>query len=368
MEQARGVADLIGRIYDATAEPSLWPDVIAEIAHTAGCRSGIFYEHDTATHKSRPLGFFRLNPEMMRDYEAYYGARDPWNTRVMSWPVGVLAPTYMLMPDEEFRRTEFYQDHLRLNGVFYGLGGVVERAEGRMAVFGVQCSYEDGRFSREAMDVVTALMPHLKRAYRIHNALAHTHRDRDTLEEVLRLVTQPVLIVDREARLFFANAAAERILVAGDGIRLNAGCIAASHRDDQTLLMALLDPAPEKAGNNAALRRPRDKRLLVQAVPLRIGGRWDPSARVALLLRTDAATPLPVEQLASAFDLTKAEARLWSGLAAGATLAEIAARQRTSINTLRVQLGRLFAKVGVHRQADLVRRALELGRPDGGPC
>jgi DNA-binding CsgD family transcriptional regulator len=368
MEQARGVEDLIGRIYDAAAEPSLWSHVIADIAQTAGCRSGVFYEHDVATHRSRPLGFYRLNPEMMRDYEAHYGALDPWNTRVMSWPVGVLAPTYMLMPDEEFRRTEFYQDHLRQTGVFYGLGGVVERAGGRMAVFGVQCSYEDGRFSREAMDVVTMLMSHLKRAYRIHNALEHTYRDRDTLEEALQLVAQPVVIVDREARLFFANIAAERILTAADGIRLSCGRVVASHRDDQTLLMSLLDPAPEQAGNNAVLRRPGDKRLLVQAVPLRIGGRWNPSARVALLLRGEAAIPLPVEQLASAFDLTKAEARLWSGLAAGATLAEIAARQRTSINTLRVQLGRLFAKVGVHRQADLVRRALELGRPGGGPC
>ena len=98
---------------------------------------------------------------------------------------------------------------------------------------------------------------------------------------------------------------------------------------------------------------------------MRSGGTWDASGRVALLLESAAPRPLPIEQLAGMFELTQAEARLWSGLAAGATLAQIAAKQRTSVNTLRVQLGRLFAKVGVHRQADLVRRALELGRPGG---
>jgi DNA-binding CsgD family transcriptional regulator len=70
--------------------------------------------------------------------------------------------------------------------------------------------------------------------------------------------------------------------------------------------------------------------------------------------------PPPPEKLAELYDLTPAEARLWANLAAGATLAEIAERHRVSVNTLRVQLGSLFQKVGVHRQADLVRRALEI--------
>ncbi len=49
----------------------------------------------------------------------------------------------------------------------------------------------------------------------------------------------------------------------------------------------------------------------------------------------------------------------------GATLAEISARRQVSVNTLQVQLARLFAEVGVHRQADLVRRAMELRETPG---
>jgi DNA-binding CsgD family transcriptional regulator len=66
------------------------------------------------------------------------------------------------------------------------------------------------------------------------------------------------------------------------------------------------------------------------------------------------------------FGLTAMEARLWADLATGATLADIAVRRRVSVNTLRVQLARLFNKVGVHRQADLVRRAMELRQSPGG--
>ena len=95
MEQARGVEDLIGGIYDAAADPELWSDAIARIVEATGCRTGVFYEHDLATHQSQPLGFHRFNTEFMQEYVAHYGALDPWNSRVMNWPVGVgksLAP------------------------------------------------------------------------------------------------------------------------------------------------------------------------------------------------------------------------------------------------------------------------------------
>lgn len=368
MEQAGGVEDLIGGIYDAAADPELWPAAIARIVEATGCQTGVFYEHDLATHQSQPLGFHRFNTEFMQEYVAHYGALDPWNARVMQWPVGIAAPTYVLMPEDEFRRTEFYQDYLRRTGAFYGLGGLVERADGRIAVFGVQRGYEDGRFPVETVDLVGALMPHLKRAYRMHSAVGRALRDRETLEETLRVVPQAVLIVGRDSRLVFANRAAERMLAEADGIRLVSGRLTAAHRDDQASFAALFNPlgALEGSGAVAALRRPRHRRpLLVQAVPLRSHGRWNAAGRIVLLIDADPPPHPSPDRLAALFGLTSAEARLWADLITGATLAEISGRRQVSVNTLRVQLARLFAKVGVHRQADLVRRAMELREMPG---
>lgn len=369
MEQAREVEDLIGGIYDAAADPELWSDAIGRIVEAVGCRTGVFYEHDLATQQSSPLGFHRFNTDFMKDYVAHYGALDPWNARVKNWPIGFAAPTYMLMPDDEFRRTEFYQDYLRRTEVFYGLGGLVERADGKIAVFGVQRGYANGRFEAESVALVGALMPHLKRAYRMHSAVGRVQRDRETFEETLRVVPQSVLIVDRDARMVFANRAAERMLAAGDGIRLVSGRLMAAHRDDQATFASLFNPlgALEGSGAVAALRRPQNRRpLLVQAVPLRSHGRWDAGGRVVLLIDVDPPAGPSPDRLALLFGLTVAEARLWADLAAGATLAEIGRRRQVSVNTLRVQLARLFHKVGVHRQADLVRRAMELREPPGG--
>jgi DNA-binding CsgD family transcriptional regulator/PAS domain-containing protein len=246
--------------------------------------------------------------------------------------------------------------------VFYGLGGLVERADGRIAVFGVQRGYEDGRFPAESVDLVSALMPHLKRAYRLHSAIGRARHDRATFEETLQVIPQSVLIVDRDGHLVFANRAAERLLAAGDGLRLMSGRLAAAHRDDRAAFAALFNPiGPLEAPAVAALRRPQNRPpLLVQAQPLRLNGRWDPAGRIVLLIDVDPPRPPSPDRLAALFDLTAAEARLWADLATGATLADIALRRRVSVNTLRVQLARVFNKVGVHRQADLVRRAMEL--------
>jgi len=363
-EQAGGVEHLIGGIYDAAVDPKLWPEAISRIAEAAGCRTGVLYEHDTATHRSRTLGFHRFNTEFMRDYVAHYAALDPWTTRALHWPIGVPAPTYVLLPDDEFRRTEFYQDYFRRSGMFYGLGGVVDRMDGRVVLFGAQCAYEDGRFSEEAVALVGAMMPHLKRAYRMNQALAQAEQDRETLGETLHLVPQPVLVAERDGKLVFANQSAARLLAAGDGVRLEGDKITAAHREDRTALAALMKPLANDAPRIIALRRPRNARaLLVQAVPLRSDGRWQASGRVVLLIEAESPPSASIDHLMRVFGLTQAEARLWSGIVAGATLAEIAARQETSVNTLRVQLSRLFAKVGVHRQADLVRLALERRGP-----
>jgi DNA-binding CsgD family transcriptional regulator len=369
MEQARAVEDLIGGIYDAAADPGLWSNAIGQIVEATGCRTGVFYEHDLATHQSQPLGFHEFNTEFMQEYVAHYGALDPWNSRVMNWPVGVAAPTYVLMSEDDFRRTEFYQDYLRRTGAFYGLGGLVERADGRIAVFGVQRGYEDGRFPEESVNLVGALMPHLKRAYRLQSAIGRARCERETFEETLRVIPQSVLIVERDARLVFANLAAERLLGAGDGIKLVSGRLVAAHREDQQTFAALFNPlsAIEGSGAVAALRRPQNRRpLLVQALPLRINGRWDPAGRIVLLIDVDPPRRPSADRLAALFGLTAMEARLWADLATGATLADIAVRRRVSVNTLRVQLARLFNKVGVHRQADLVRRAMELRQTPGG--
>src|SRR5581483_6113003 len=127
MGKSSSVEKLLGLIYQAALEPAMWSTVVAEIAEAAGCRNSVIYEHDLRTRRSTFLGTHSIDPRFAHDYEDRAGGIDPWNERARAWPVAALTPTYALISDADLRRTEFYQDHLRQQNIFYGLGGVVGR-------------------------------------------------------------------------------------------------------------------------------------------------------------------------------------------------------------------------------------------------
>ena len=65
--------------------------------------------------------------------------------------------------------------------------------------------------------------------------------------------------------------------------------------------------------------------------------------------------PIVPEALRTVYGLTPAEARLAIAIANGLSLDEIAALEAAQKGTLRSQLKAIFQKVGLNRQADLVK-------------
>ena len=96
--------------------------------------------------------------------------------------------------------------------------------------------------------------------------------------------------------------------------------------------------------------------ILIVAVFI-VRRRLSPGVKVAALMLV---TPVEIADVPSAtvvqglFDLTPAEAKVARGLASGLTVHDIAGTHGTSATTVRNQVRAVFAKTGMHRQADLV--------------
>jgi DNA-binding CsgD family transcriptional regulator len=60
------------------------------------------------------------------------------------------------------------------------------------------------------------------------------------------------------------------------------------------------------------------------------------------------------------FGLTAAEQRVAAAMLAGLTTAEIADRHGVSLATIRSQVQAIFARMGVRRQADMIRLLAEV--------
>jgi DNA-binding CsgD family transcriptional regulator len=77
---------------------------------------------------------------------------------------------------------------------------------------------------------------------------------------------------------------------------------------------------------------------------------------LVVLKSLDVEGPLSGTLLHDLYGLTPAETRLSIMLLQGATLSEIAEWASVSLNTVRTQLKSIFAKTGIKRQTDLVRK------------
>ena len=367
MVQESALGPIIERIHGAALDPTQWSGAVAAIAEVCGAHSGILYERDQVRHTSTMVGAPGIDPGLIQAYEQHYHALDPWNRFAQNSQVGKVQRTHLLVPDDEFRRSEFYQDHSRRADIFYSMGITVDRTINHMAVFGVQCGYRRGPFSDEAADIVAHLMPHLRQTYLTQRAVRAVTQMCATLTETLHLVPSPVLVVDGAGRLEFANHSAEALLATSDGLRFSRGTVTPVSREQAKLFAeTLADLARGMNGARApahdlAIERPKSDRplLLHFAVLPRSDGGNGP--RIAIFIDLASGLAQNVDRLQRALRLTKAETRLLAGLVAGESLAALSDKHRVSVNTLRVHLSRLFQKTGTHRQAELVRFALTAG-------
>jgi DNA-binding CsgD family transcriptional regulator len=372
MVQESALGPIIERIHGAALDPGQWSGVVADLAKLCGAHTGIIYEFDRVRGTPTVMGTLQIDPSRAQLYERHYYTVDPWNRHAMSSQIGRVTLTHQFMRDADFLRSEFYQDYLRQSDIFYALGTTVERTPDHMAVFGVQRGHRKGPFSQEAANMVESIAPHLRQAYLTRRTLRTVTQMCATLTETLHLVASPVLIVDGGGRLQFANRAAEILLNAGDGLRLNRGTVTPSSRD-QVMLFAEalaslargLDGARTPAHDLAIQRPASDRPLLLRFAMLPRGDGGD-EPRIAIFVDLAAGVARSIDRLQQALRLTKAETRLLAGLVAGESLAALSDKHRVSVNTLRVHLSRLFQKTGTHRQAELVRFALTAGgfKPD----
>jgi DNA-binding CsgD family transcriptional regulator len=170
-----------------------------------------------------------------------------------------------------------------------------------------------------------------------------------------------VIVTDADGQIVELNPAAERILQRNDGLLVRKGKLALLRVPENAKLEQLLAIAAESTKSKTSIGH-----ILVgrrghrQAYPLTVASlRPELSHReqpLAMVVVTDPAGPVPASrQLTELFGLSAAECRLAVALTKGQTLRNITIESGLQITTLRTQLTSILKKVGVRRQAELVR-------------
>ena len=310
-----------------------------------------------------------------KQYNAHFTKVDVWNPILNQSAPGIVFNSAEIVHSHEFRQTEIYNDFFRNYDLFYGLGSNIAKSDGRIARIGIHRSLAQGAFSEKEKQLLTTLLPHLQRAFKLGSHLEEVKSLHVGMQEALYRSTAPLVLLDEYGNVAFANQRAETLLGNESGLFVTHNRLAVINANEKKQLDKLIDEAVATGtnkgiGSGAAMRLTTangEQRyaLLITPYPDR------PVAQLGLIRRIGAAVfihdsrqtgKLPADVLKSIYGLTRSEIRLAEAILHGLSPAEAASKFGVSVNTTRTQLRSLFAKTDTQRQPELVRLLMGLTR------
>jgi len=365
-----GMSSIIGKIYDAAHDETLWPSVLADIAVPLES-NGAALMFTNPIRKVVGFVSWNLSEKSIRNYQRYYHSKYQKMQRMLPKKRGRLVIFDDFVDEGTIRTEEIYNDLLKPVEPRYVVAMSVMLAGGGLCICSWHRSLRLGCPKRDVIAIAEALLPHLRRALQVRARIVEAEARNRAVLDTLQRLHQAVVLLDHHGGIVWLNRAAEALLAARDGIGTSRGELICGARGETPELHRLIgiaaeprfDPA-DRPGGVMAISRPSTKlpyhvlvtplpspALLARTMP---GPRAAPVTAVFITDPEDRPTPA-AETLARLHALTPAEAKLAAALTGGATLKDYAEEAELSLNYVRWLLKQVEAKTDTHSQVQLMR-------------
>ncbi|EJN14786.1 response regulator containing a CheY-like receiver domain and an HTH DNA-binding domain [Bradyrhizobium sp. YR681] len=364
MSEAALLSELIGLLYDAALDPTLWPRALEQACLFVGGSSGSLFWHDAATEQSAALHMFNEDPHYTRLYFDKYLPLNPCFPAGAFIEAGVVWGSTDLIPFEEIVETRFYTEWMKPQGIIDALGANLEKGATSASVLAVRMHEQDGLADADDRRRFALIVPHFQRAVSIGRLFDQSKAAQAVLTETLDNVSAAVFLVGPNARLVFTNAPGRAMLGEAGPLTERNGTLVTAAPDAQRALREALVAAEN--GNAAAdsrgpipLANPRG-RWFASVLPLTSGDRQRTgalhSAIAAVFVRkTSPASPPPLEALAKLYKLTASEIRVIDAVMKVSGVKALAELLGLTQATVKTHLHNVFRKTGTARQSELVK-------------
>ena len=365
--QLKAYDNLVELIYDSALDPSQWSVFIEKLTTLTHCTSGVFWQFNYANRQDDFFYSHELDPAPAKDYAEYYVDIDTYSHYLLKQDAGKVLLMQDFMSDEEKRKTEFYQDFLRPQGIDYVLGSHVVHHGSNFTSLNLIRSECVGPIGRETVKLVERILPHMMKAHRVHKQLAVTNLQANLTEELFNRLQAGVVMVDKAGKPVYMNNKANFLLDQNKGLSVKQGKLSASTPRETNKLQELIARAsvPPSLGSNpsdalmlSASEQQQPLSVLVTPVTEWVSSNVTDVPHVSALVfvsELNQQTELSPDILRSLYGFTRAEARLVIELINGLPIEQISEKYHLSQNTLRAQMKSVFKKVNVNRQVDLVK-------------
>jgi len=369
---------LVGMIYDAAIDPGRWPAAMEAI------RAELNFHNSTLNLQSLPSMAMLTNvtinvpPQYLRVMERPNAGPDVieiWGGAgtLLSLPMDRPAVLTAVNPDFDVDTTQnrYFVDFAKPQGIVDVLSIGLARDARALGTVAFGRHESAGPIGEREVGVMTLLIPHLQRAATINRMLDMAALEQSSYARTLDALVSAVVLVGADRRVLYANPVAQRMLDRGRPISAPDGMLAAATSGaTRALAIAIGQAAVDESGIGRRglgipLREPDGPPGVLHVLPLGAGRKGMRTDAVAAVFVTDIGTSFvaPTEMAAALFDLTPAEARVFALIVARHTLAEAAVALGVERTTAKTHLLRLYDKIGVRRQSELVQVAASLAPP-----
>jgi DNA-binding CsgD family transcriptional regulator len=352
---------LLDKIYDAATDDQLWAPIFREISTLTNSVGGVLLGQSQSPRLLHFARHYNTDPECLRVLRDRH-VLNPWTLHMQKFhPAGTVVLSDSILPFTELRRTAFFDEVMRPQDLGHAAMIGLSRKPDFGVGFCLNRGPRQGPYSEQQRHLLERLTPHLMRTVQLGFQLgtyrALQHMEYNTLDRI----TVGVALLGRDAGVLFVNKALRSMTL--DGAlnlrrqKLSSYSVPHAKRLDY-LIQSAFRGAPAAT---MAIPHPIDGRsvtVLVSSVRSRDLDRFASldmrdAAAMVFVLDPAISTTMPPEWVMDAYGLTLAEARVALHAASGRSVADIGAQLKISPNTVKTHLRRVFAKTGVHRQAEL---------------
>ena len=317
MDDLQATSTLIGDIYDAAIDPTLWPNVLKSTCEHIGGTTSALMSQDAIHAKGNTFFVWGGNASYRKAYFDTYMKIDPILLSAHCYArVGEVYSPEMLMPYDEYIASRFFKEWAVPQGLCDLVWSVFEKSATSAAGITVLRHEQDGRVDDTVLHRMGVLVPHFRRSVAIGKVIDFHKNETAALADAFDGLSAAVFLLDADGRIVHANTSGQALLNEGEVIRLAGKRLTATDSHGDRLLREGYLSAP--AGDvtlSASLvhltTRDGDK-WVAHLLSLNSGSRRKTGAAyaavtAAFLRKAALDLPAPLEAMCKLFHLTPSE-------------------------------------------------------------
>src|SRR5208283_4298511 len=248
-------SELVAAIYEGPLEAAPWKSALDLIRrHLRASYVTLMLRPPSADREAlmvNSAGDWPITREA--EYNKYYYALDPF----VDLPQDRVVTVDELIGEANWRESEFYQQFLKPLDILHALGADIRTEDGLECRLRVARPHREPPFSENDKALCTVVLPHLKRAVRLHSQLELMDSERRLYAGTVDRMLVGTVTLDETGAVLKSNPVADEMLREGDGLRLVNGAVradaAAENRELQRLVKQALNLNGETGGRAAVV-------------------------------------------------------------------------------------------------------------------